>query len=107
VTDWLSGWTNWLRTVAYPIPLKHWVCSRRGHNDYLIGDISICLRCGRNDADPPRPTVQVGCAHCPTVLEVPFGFTVTEPDEEGHQYLEFDPDMADLWAHSWRHTEGS
>lgn len=103
--DWLIGWTNWLRSLVYPMPLKRLVCRKRGHREFKIDQNMWCTRCGHNDAEPPRPTVQVGCGLCSVVLEVPFEYTVTEPDEDGHQHLEFDPDMADLWAHSWAHGD--
>lgn len=104
--DWLIGWGNWLKAhVIYPQRLRRLVCRKRGHREVELGGYAWCLRCGWTEAEPPRLTVQVGCGACDVIIDIPFTFEVTEPDEDGHQHLEFDPDMTDLWAHSWAHAE--
>lgn len=48
-------------------------------------------------------TVVMACPECPA--EIPITVTgVLTTDDEGRQYLRCDPDMSDLWAHSWTHA---
>lgn len=47
--DWCIGWWNWLKTIIYPIPLKRWVCSKRGHRFYQIDQTMWCTRCAAHE----------------------------------------------------------
>jgi hypothetical protein len=46
--------------------------------------------------------VAVQCPECPAVIEVDLRPTLVW-DDDGRQQFVIDPEMADLWAHSWSH----
>lgn len=48
-------------------------------------------------------SVGIKCPECKLVIEVALTAELTE--KEGRQYLSVEPDMSDLWAHSWSHEE--
>lgn len=50
-------------------------------------------------------TAQIECPECFEVIDVPV-LAELVPDEDGRQFFKFTPDMADLWAHAWRHDRG-
>lgn len=105
MSDWLDGWLNWLKWFVYPLHLRRIRCRLTEHRSYQIDQTMWCTRCGDHESVESGGFVVIGCASCPAEIEVPYTYYVTEPDEDGHQSLLFDPDMADLWAHSWTHQE--
>jgi hypothetical protein len=106
MSDWLDGWLNWLRWFVYPVRLRRIRCRLTEHRSYRIDQTMWCTRCGdHEDCEPPMRPVVIGCPVCDVEIPIPVTFELSEPDEEGAQYLNFEPDMADLWAHSWTHQE--
>lgn len=63
-----------------------------------------------DDDDESPATKHVGhvgvlCPDCGVVVDVPVSARL-EADDEGTQFLDCDPDLTDLWAHSWTHDGG-
>lgn len=50
-------------------------------------------------------TAQIECPECFEIIAVPIHAEL-RTDDEGRQFFHFTPDMADLWAHSWKHDRG-
>jgi hypothetical protein len=46
----------------------------------------------------------VECPECQAVIPVAVADVETTTDSEGRQFLNFKPDMSDLWAHFWTHA---
>jgi len=44
---------------------------------------------------------RIACPECAAVIEIPVTCELTQQGDR--QYLECEPDMADLWAHAWSH----
>ena len=56
--------------------------------------------------DQLTSAVHIGCPTCGSVIPVPF--TAELAWQGDRQYIEFEPDMTDLWAHAWTHgAEGN
>lgn len=51
-------------------------------------------------------TVIVGCPECGEEIAVLVAIDMPVGDD-GVQRMTFEPDMSDLWAHAWTHTERS
>jgi hypothetical protein len=49
-------------------------------------------------------TVTVGCPECGEEITVPVAVGMPV-DEAGVQRMTLEPDLSDLWAHAWTHTE--
>lgn len=50
--------------------------------------------------------VSVGCPFCPAVIDVPIHVAISRAPD-GSQSIGSDPDIADLWAHSFTHPEAT
>jgi hypothetical protein len=56
---------------------------------------------------PSTPlSVLVGCPECGQEIAVPVSVDMPM-DDEGVQRMTFEPDLSDLWAHAWTHTESA
>ena len=53
-----------------------------------------------------RPLLQVECPECHEVIPVPLVLHIGDL-VDGDLPVEVEPDMADLWAHAWTHTEAA
>ena len=53
-------------------------------------------------------SVDMICAECQESIEVPIVVEIVNGDRahEGRASLTCTPDLADLWAHMWIHTDG-
>lgn len=47
----------------------------------------------------------VACPECDAEITFPVELTLKTLD--GRQYVHADPDLSDVWLHSWTHTDGS
>ena len=51
-------------------------------------------------------SLHIECPECHDVIPVPLAMTVGEV-VDGSVTINVEPDMADLWAHAWTHTEAA
>ena len=72
----------------------------------IPNDLRRAYRAMRRPAQPTPcelcggPSTAVACPACGEVIDVPIRVTIHDG-----QFIKCDPDLADVWAHSWTHDE--
>lgn len=88
-------------------------CRVCGELRLLLRNTGACRDCvavaiqqfAEADDEPPNPTYYVECPDCEEVIAIPI--VVELHGGHGGQTMTCEPDLADLWAHSWTHRAAS
>ena len=54
----------------------------------------------------PIGTAHIACPECQEVIPVDVRGRLVYRDDDDRGRIECDPDLTDLWAHAWTHTDG-